>query len=307
MSAPVPASSASWEPVGLLSTEPAATYHAARAVSFSKLEDFRHRPAYFHRRHILRAIEGEKSDAFTFGAAFHCAVLEGPDAFRRQFMVAPKFDRRTKEGKAAAARFDEEAQAVGATLIDEESAALVLRLADAVLANSTAAELLTAPGVLTEATLRTPMVRLGPFQLQCRADAVNFTNQCERAAGVPYLVDVKTCNDLNEWKRQFHSYGYYRQAAFYREVIRTVADSLGGNVVPIQRVFFIAVEKSEPHGCEVFEPDPLALDTGLAEVGADLRHLADCHREGVWPASLSATGFQHVGLPDWAIKKADAA
>lgn len=305
MSTP-PAGKLPWEPAGLLATEPATDYHLSAAVSFSKLEDFRHRPAYYRRRHVTRELPGETSDAFTFGAAFHCAVLEGPDAFRRDFLVSPKFDRRTKDGKAASARFEEEARQSGKRVVDEEDAALVLRLADSVLANATAAELLTAPGVLTEATIRTPMMRHGFFQLQCRADAVNFTNQCERAAGVPYLVDVKTCADLNDWRKQFHTYGYYRQAAFYREVIRTVAASMGAPVVPVQRVFFIAVEKSEPHGCEVFEADPLSLDTGLAEVGADLSALVECHREGVWRASLSASGCQHVGLPDYAIKKAAA-
>lgn len=297
-----------WEPAGLLFTEPAAIYHAARAISHSKLEDFRHRPAYFHRRHITREIESEKSDAFTFGAAFHCAVLEGPDAFRKQFLVSPKLDRRTKDGKEAATKFDADAKAVGAAVIDEQSAALVLRLADSVLSNNTAAELLTAPGVITEATIRTPLLRHGKYQLQCRADAVNFTNKCERAAGVPYLVDVKTCADLGEWKRQFHSYGYYRQAAFYREVISAVAHSMGADssVVPVQRVFFIAVEKDEPHGCEVFEPDPLSLETGVTEVVGELCKLLDCYQSNRWPASLSPGGFQHVGLPEWAVKKAAA-
>lgn len=295
-----------WEPAGLLPTEPATDYHLAAAVSFSKLQDFRHRPAYFHRRHVTRELGSEKSAAFTFGAAFHCAVLEGPAAFRAQFLVTPKIDRRTKDGKEAAARFELESRSSGKTLIDEADAALVTRLADAVLANSFASELLTAPGVLTEATIRTPALRHGLFQLQCRADAVNFTNQCERAAGVPYLIDVKTCEDLNEWKRQFQTYGYYRQAAFYREVVAATAASVGGGVVPVQRVFFIAVEKDEPHGCEVFEPDPLSLDTGLAEVVADLDRLVECHRSGVWPASLTAQGFSHVGLSEWAIKKAAA-
>lgn len=293
-----------WEPAGLLETEPAWVYHSARAVSFSKLEDFRHRPAYYQRRHVSHDIPGEKTDALIFGAAFHCAVLEGPEAFRAQYLVAPEINRRTKDGKAAAARFEAEAAAVGKTIIGESDAALVLRLADSVLANGTAAELLTAPGVRTEATIRTPALRHGLFQLQCRADAVNFTTRCERAAGVPYLVDVKTCADLNEWSRQFQNYGYYRQAAFYREVIAATATSLGLPVIPIQRVFFIAVEKEEPHGCEVFEPDPLSLDTGLAEVGVALDRMVECHRSDIWPSGLTHQGFSHVGLPEWAIKKA---
>lgn len=295
-----------WEPAGLLATEPASVYHAARAVSFSKLEDFRHRPAYYHQRHILRTEPSEQSDAFTFGAAFHCAVLEGPDAFRSQFLIVPKLDRRSKDGKEIALRFEAEASSTGKRIISDSDSALVLRLADAVLSNTTAAELLTAPGVQTEVTLRTPLLRHGQYQLQCRGDAVNFTNQCERAAGVPYFLDVKTCADLNEWKRQFHNFGYYRQAAFYREVINAVAKSLGPPVVPMQRVFFIAVEKDAPHGCEVFEPDPLSLETGLVEIGQDLSRLEACYRSGEWPASLSPFGYQHVGLPEWAIKKANS-
>ena len=45
------------------------------------------------------------SPALMFGAALHKAVLE-PDGFGDEYIVAPKFDRRTKDGKAAYAAFE---------------------------------------------------------------------------------------------------------------------------------------------------------------------------------------------------------
>jgi hypothetical protein len=59
-----------------------------------------------------------------FGTAVHTFVLE-QDRFADEFVVAEKFDRRTKEGKEAAARFEEGNQ--GKTLItSEEMATLTL-------------------------------------------------------------------------------------------------------------------------------------------------------------------------------------
>ena len=45
----------------------------------------------------------EKKSALDMGTALHCLLLE-PGEFDKRFIVSPKFDRRTKQGKA-----DEEA------------------------------------------------------------------------------------------------------------------------------------------------------------------------------------------------------
>jgi len=65
------------------------------------------------------------TDAMNFGSAVHCALLE-PDKFIEQFVVSPKFDRRTKEGKALAEAF--ETSSKGKTVLNEDDYSQVNRI-----------------------------------------------------------------------------------------------------------------------------------------------------------------------------------
>jgi hypothetical protein len=51
----------------------------------------------------------EPTPAMALGRAFHCALLE-PERFAATHVVAEKFDRRTKEGKAKAEAWEAENQ-----------------------------------------------------------------------------------------------------------------------------------------------------------------------------------------------------
>ena len=62
--------------------------------------------------------EDNDSEAFQFGRAYHKLMLE-PDDFDNEFIVSPKFDRRTKDVKAAYEAFL--AQAEGKEVINEET------------------------------------------------------------------------------------------------------------------------------------------------------------------------------------------
>ncbi len=82
--------------------EPIQTYHANPAISHSKLEVFRRRPRLFFKRYVEKSLPPpETTTAFRVGSAVHCAILE-PEEFNARFVVSQKFDRRTKDGKAAA-------------------------------------------------------------------------------------------------------------------------------------------------------------------------------------------------------------
>ena len=142
-------------------------------------------------------------------------------------------------------------------------------------------------------TFRTPRLSLG-FSVQCRADVYN-PQGCEASLGQPFLADIKTIGEMDDFPKHFHQYGYYRQAPFYQRVIRTVAQ-LDSAVVPPVKAFFIAVEKQEPHGCTVYEADAASITLGLREIDSDLARLAECYRSGVWPNSPD---YQQVFLPAW--------
>ena len=78
-------------------------YRAAEGVSRSDLFRLTISPLHFR---YEQEHPKPKTPALQFGSAFHKLVLE-PDAFPQEFAVLPICDRRTKEGKALFAEFEE--------------------------------------------------------------------------------------------------------------------------------------------------------------------------------------------------------
>ena len=75
-----------------------AEYHGyTQAISKSRLARISVCPSYFkwHEDNPQKP-----TDDMIEGSAFHKIVLE-PETFDKEFIVSPKFDRRTKEGKLA--------------------------------------------------------------------------------------------------------------------------------------------------------------------------------------------------------------
>ena len=77
-------------------------YRNDEAFSRSQLFKLSKSPAHF--KYALENPEVE-TPALAFGTAFHAYVLE-KDKFDSEYIVAPKLDRRTKEGKALAAQIE---------------------------------------------------------------------------------------------------------------------------------------------------------------------------------------------------------
>ena len=74
-------------------------------ISHSALKAFAKSP-----NHYLQYVAGEapRTDAMIAGSALHCFVLE-PHEFDARYIVAPKVDRRTKEGKEIFEAFSQQA------------------------------------------------------------------------------------------------------------------------------------------------------------------------------------------------------
>ena len=70
----------------------AAEYHTHPAVGHSSLVRLLRSPAHFQNYLVA---PHEPTPALLFGPAFHAELLE-PEAFAENYVVVPKFDRRTK-------------------------------------------------------------------------------------------------------------------------------------------------------------------------------------------------------------------
>lgn len=186
-------------------------YHAAEGYSSTQirlvhekgieaLEWYKHAPR-------KTAITG----ALTLGTAVHTALLE-PERFADEYLCAPDVDLRTKDGKQTLADFEVSATERGCMVLRKDDFELVELMRDSALAYPMVADLLengepelsifyrTANGVL---------LKIRPDWLGTLSD-------------VPFILDVKTTDDVSEFGKSVDKYGYHLQAAYYRTVATQV-------------------------------------------------------------------------------------
>lgn len=269
------------------------SYHEADAIGHSKLEVFRRRPALYRQMFIDRTTPREETRAMVVGQALHCAVLEAP-TLEQRFAVRPEgIDRRTNVGKAAWEKFCGEAN--GKKILDGDEAGMVRRMAKAICEHPTASKLLT--GGEAEVTWRARANTL-PIPLQCRTDYFNGAG-CELSGRRPYVVDLKTVETLDgeefrNFERAFVSRGYHRQVGFYCPLLTDCG-------VTCWDFYFVAVEKQQPFGCAVYQPNEDAVARGMEETVRDLERLAQCYRTGDWPNMPEEV--QEIRLPEWYVRQ----
>lgn len=272
----------------MIRNESNAAYHANDAISHSKLETYRRRPALYFKKYVAKTLKREEpGPAFRIGSAAHTLVLE-PATWVDRYAIRPDgIDRRTKAGKDEYAAF--EAKAAGKTIIDQDEAAQVTAIAEAVRANPLASQLF-ANGE-PELTWR----KAGKVALQCRTDW--FCEQgCELSGGRPYVADLKTVESLEDgafgsFEKAVFRYGYHRQAGFY---LPLVSEILGR---PVFDFYFVAVEKVEPYGVAIYRLTDDAVARGQDETVSDLGALYASIQTGNWPNIEPVV--RELGLPKW--------
>lgn len=255
---------------------PVTQYHADNAIGHSGIVKMLKSPAhlreYLDHPHL-------PTPAMAFGTAVHTFVLE-PEHFADEFVAAEKFDRRTKEGKEAAARFEEAHQ--GKTLIASENMATLTLIRAAVHSHQGAARLLRQGDAELSAFWIDPETGLG---CKCRPDWFNGAA----------IVDLKTCTDASSggFSRSIATFGYDIQAAFYVDGIKAVT----GMELPF---LFVAVEKEAPHAVAVYRADPQIIEVGRKKYRAALQLLKWCQESGSWPAYQPGGEVEMISLPRWA-------
>lgn len=111
-------------------------YHESDGISKSSLSKMSISPEYFK---WYQENPQEKKTDLVFGSAFHKAILE-PDGFDSEFVIIPCCDRRTKEGKAIYAQFQE--RSIDKDAITSDEWAQICAMREKVLQNPYAVALL---------------------------------------------------------------------------------------------------------------------------------------------------------------------
>jgi hypothetical protein len=248
-------------------------YEAIDAINVSSLAHFA-RTAAHARQFMLHP--PAPSDAMNFGTAFHMSLLE-QQRFLREYVVPPKCDRRTKEGKLAWAQFEAEHPGMAQEL-DAGDFNTIQRMREAAWSHPTASQLLGGAGHNEVAVVfNITFERLGDdgeATVLCKS----LIDRIGSLAGWTYVIDVKSTVDAGffGFAREIKKYDYGAKAAFYLD---------GCNLVsPRPRKFaWIACEKTPPNEIAIYEADDSAIAAGRSKYMRWLRLYEEAVRLNAWP------------------------
>lgn len=266
-------------PFGWHPNIPDTEYHRSPALSSSFLRTLLGRsPAHA----MAQRLEPQpETPALTLGRPVHGRVLE-PESFGSRFAVAPKVDRRTKQGKAEYEAFC--AAHPGAVILSESDGELVNAIGAAVRAHPLAPRLITGGQAEVSGFFNDPETGIA---CRIRPDYLHTD------AGL--MVDLKTTLDASarEFARSIWRYRYDMQAAFYAMGFEAITGE------PLNDFVFIVVEKAPPYAVGMYRLDESALAQGARDVRRALDIAAQCMERDHWPAYSES--IEPITLPVWAL------
>jgi hypothetical protein len=182
--------------------------------------------------------EREEQRHFAVGSALHMKVME-EHLFNQYYIVAPKFDRRTKQGKEDHASFVLKAQ--GKTIIYDEEMQMIENMAINVRLNKTFMELME--GSHCEVSCYTTDEASG-LKVRLRPDIMPTSKST--------LVDIKSCNDSSpkKFKSDVYNYGYALSGAFYMDFLKR------------ENYVFASIEKNAPYQASLYVLSDDMIDQG---------------------------------------------
>lgn len=228
------------------------------------------------------------SPAFLFGAALHKAVLE-PEGFGDEYIVMPKFDRRTKDGKELYAAF--EMSRGERDIIVQEDKYIIDEMVTAVRSHKYA-DFLTR-GEVEKSYYWTD--ELTGIDCQARPDCFKIVD------GRGIIVDLKTCAeaDTESFKRSAIKYGYDMQAAMFKAACEKE------HGIPCDFIF-VAIEKTPPYMINILQADEIMLKYGEDRFRTALGICKECNDSGNWYGYNGFSGIiNNLSLPAWLAKEVE--
>lgn len=247
-----------------------ADYHAHPALGSSRLRELLKSPAHF------KANLRRETEALALGSLVHTLVLE-PETFPDRYVVTPKIDGRTKEGKAAKAALANETR----TVVDGEVMAEASACATSIMSHRVYQQIRDAQ---VEHTVFWTDKETG-IECKARFDVLG-----------PLLVDLKTTRDASPkgFQRAIATYGYHIQAAHY------MAGAIANGMEP-RGFLFACVETTAPYLPAGYLMGNPTLEQGERDRRAALSTYAQCLRDDRWPG-YNDDRIEVIDLPQWAWK-----
>lgn len=235
-------------------------YNALDAVRRSALWEMRKSPAHY----LYKVTHPEEpTPALLFGVAAHMAVLE-PERFQAEYIVAPKIDRRTKEGKEAWTALMKS----GKALLSKDDSDKI---------EAMRAELHRSADKYLIGEHEVPVEWADPTtgeRCKCRPDCI----------GDGVIVDYKTTDSCADYtfERAARNYGYQLQAAMYTEGwFQTHMEDM--------EFVFVAQEKNPPYAVRIYHCDKGWIDEGKQLYRDLMDKFHRCKTEDRWPGYEEVT------------------
>ena len=266
-------------------------YHACPEFSSSQLKDILRSSAHFHSNNILKENERETKKHLDFGTLAHTLFLE-PEQFENEFVIGPKFDRRTKAGKEEAAAW--EAANQGKIIIDEDMLQGANRIANNLRCLSSYQLMQDHYGMAEASIFFTDPV----YGLNLRVRPDYHIVPCETFEN-GLLFDVKTTTDARPFKfmRSCADFCYDISAAMYREGFQQHY----GTVEKPEFIFLVA-ESSAPFNVKQYRASDLFLSIGERRYNKAKELLAESLLIDKWNGY--STELEDISLPQYMLNQA---
>lgn len=266
-------------------------YHASPEFSSSQLKDILRSSAHFYSNNILKENERESKKHLDFGTLAHTLFLE-PEQFENEFVIGPKFDRRTKEGKAEAAAW--EAANQGKIIIDQEMLEGATRIAENLRSLSSYEIMQNNPGMAEASIFYTDPI----YGLNLRVRPDYHIIPCDEFPN-GLIMDVKTSTDARPFKfsKSCADFGYDISAAMYREGFQQYYKT-----EEMPEFFFLVAESSAPFNVKQYRASSLFLSIGEQRYNKAKELLAESLIINEWKGY--STDLEDITLPQYMLKQA---
>jgi exodeoxyribonuclease VIII len=280
--------------LGIYSDIPIETYHRSPGISNSGISLILDTPARYYYEYItkkqIRIVGDEEFDqekenesiAKTIGSMVHCLVLE-IDKFDSIFVVKPKIDKRTTNGKSEFASFMD--FNAGKTFITQGNYDKSLLIAESLKNNKIFKKILS----------------LGNYKVENSIFWNDFDNDVKVRSRPDFfndtlIIDLKTTKDASEeaFEKSIFNFGYHRQAAIALDGFEALGQ-------PKQHFCILAVETKPPFLTNFFRLKNDAIEKGREEYKIGLGIYGSCLANNVWPGYSEI--INDIGLPSWAQKR----
>ena len=265
---------------GIYKNIPIEEYHAEEGISSTGISLIMDCPKRYWWEFVSGSERHKKAKQYEMGSALHTCILE-PDKFQERFYLAREtFDMRTKAGKEAMAKAEEEAN--GKIILRGVDCELLLAMECSVKEHSIWQKI-----KLNEGNIESSIYWDGGIYKTRLRSRPDFFNE-------DVVIDLKTTDCLSNFSKSVYNLGYHRQAVMQLDGLKKID---GRN-----RYFaFFVVEKKPPYLTACFTLDEAALKQGRKEYLNAAAVYSECLKANEWPGYEEK--IQILSLPKWATEK----